>query len=69
MEGEWFEGACTTTVKLASGKYAWRPSFEDIKGKAMSGTVTGQGVSTRASGDWAFDKRLIDNIDCMNTPR
>jgi type IV secretory pathway VirD2 relaxase len=57
MEGERFEGAYTRPISLASGKYAvfenskeftlvpWRPSFEDIKGKNLTGKVAGSTIA------------------------
>jgi hypothetical protein len=62
MDGERFEGAYTRPISLASGKYAvfenskeftlvpWRPSFEDIKGKNLTGKVTGSTIAFELAG-------------------
>jgi type IV secretory pathway VirD2 relaxase len=62
MDGERFDGAYTRPITLASGKYAvfenskeftlvpWRPSFEDIKGKSLTGKVTGSTIAWELAG-------------------
>jgi type IV secretory pathway VirD2 relaxase len=57
MDGERFDGAYTRPITLASGKYAvfenskeftlvpWRPSFEDIRGKSLTGKVNGSTIA------------------------
>jgi type IV secretory pathway VirD2 relaxase len=62
MDGERFEGAYIRPISLASGKYAvfenskeftlvpWRPSFEDIKGKSLTGKVTGSTIAWELAG-------------------
>ncbi len=62
MDGERFEGAYTRSISLASGKYAvfenskeftlvpWRPSFEDIKGKSVTGKVNGSTIAWELAG-------------------
>ena len=62
MDGEWFEGAYTRPFSLASGKYAvfenskeftlvpWRPSFEDIRGKNLTGKVNGSTIAWELAG-------------------
>jgi type IV secretory pathway VirD2 relaxase len=62
MEGERFEGAYTRSISLASGKFAvfenskeftlvpWRPSFEDFRGKNVSGKVSGSGITWELTG-------------------
>lgn len=62
MDGERFEGAYTRCISLASGKYAvfenskeftlvpWRPSFEDTKGKNLTGKVTGSTIAWELAG-------------------
>ncbi len=56
LEGEQISGAFSKTVTLASGKYAvvqkaqeftlvpWRPDMEQMRGKAITGTTTAQGI-------------------------
>jgi type IV secretory pathway VirD2 relaxase len=62
MDGERFEGAYTRSIPLASGKYAvfenskeftlvpWRPIFEDIKGKNLTGKVSGSTIAWELAG-------------------
>jgi Protein of unknown function (DUF3363) len=62
MDGERFEGAYTRPISLASGKYAvfenskeftlvpWRPSFEDIKGRKLTGKVSGSTIAWELAG-------------------
>lgn len=62
MDGERFEGAYTRPITLASGKYAvfenskeftlvpWRPSFEDIRGKSITGKVGGSVIVWELAG-------------------
>jgi hypothetical protein len=62
MDGERFEGAYTYSISLASGKFAvfenskeftlvpWRPSFEDIKGKNLTGKVSGSTIAWELAG-------------------
>jgi Protein of unknown function (DUF3363) len=62
MDGERFEGAYTRSISLASGKYAvfenskdftlvpWRPSFEDFKGKNLTGKVNGSTIAWEPTG-------------------
>jgi Protein of unknown function (DUF3363) len=62
MDGERFEGAYTRPISLASGKFAvfenskeftlvrWRPSFEDIRGKSLTGKVTGSTIDWELAG-------------------
>jgi type IV secretory pathway VirD2 relaxase len=62
MDGERFEGVYTRSVPLASGKYAvfenskeftlvpWRPSFEDVRGKSLTGKVTGSTIAWELAG-------------------
>jgi type IV secretory pathway VirD2 relaxase len=62
MDGERFEGAYTRSISLASSKYAvfenskeftlvpWRPSFEDIKGRKLTGKVTGSTIAWELAG-------------------
>jgi type IV secretory pathway VirD2 relaxase len=62
IDGERFEGAYTRPITLASGKFAvfenskeftlvpWRPSFEDFKGKNLSGKVTGSTIAWEMAG-------------------
>jgi type IV secretory pathway VirD2 relaxase len=62
MDGERFEGTYTRPISLASGKYAvfenskeftlvpWRPSFEDIRGKSLTGKVTGSTIAWELAG-------------------
>jgi type IV secretory pathway VirD2 relaxase len=62
MDGERFEGAYIRPISLASGKYAvfenskeftlvpWRPSFEDIQGKKLTGKVSGSTIAWDLSG-------------------
>jgi type IV secretory pathway VirD2 relaxase len=62
MDGERFEGAYTRPISLASGKYAvfenskeftlvpWRPSFEDTKGKNLTGKVNGSTIAWELAG-------------------
>jgi type IV secretory pathway VirD2 relaxase len=57
MDGERFDGAYTRPITLASGKFAvfenskeftlvpWRPSFEDIRGKEITGKVSGSTIA------------------------
>ena len=62
MNGERFEGSYTRPISLASGKYAvfenskeftlvpWRPSFEDVKGKNLTGKVNGSTIAWELAG-------------------
>ena len=62
MDGERFEGAYTRPITLASGKFAvfenskeftlvpWRPSFEDMRGKTVTGKVTGSTIAWELAG-------------------
>ena len=62
MDGERFEGAYTRSISLASGKFAvfenskeftlvpWRPSFEDIRGKEITGKVNGSAIAWELAG-------------------
>ena len=62
MDGERFEGDYTKPISLASGKYAvfenskeftlvpWRPSFEDVRGKEVTGKVTGSTIAWELAG-------------------
>jgi type IV secretory pathway VirD2 relaxase len=62
MDGERFDGTYTRSIPLASGKYAvfenskeftlvpWRPSFEDIRGKSVTGKVTGSTIAWELHG-------------------
>jgi type IV secretory pathway VirD2 relaxase len=62
MDGERFEGAYTRPITLASGKFAvfenskeftlvpWRPSFEDIRGKSLTGKVSGSTIAWELAG-------------------
>ena len=62
MEGERFERAYTGPITLASGKYAvfenskeftlvpWRPSFEDVRGKNLTGKVNGSTIAWELAG-------------------
>ena len=62
MDGERFEGTYTRPISLASGKYAvfenskeftlvpWRPSFEDIKGKNLTGKFSGSTIAWELAG-------------------
>jgi type IV secretory pathway VirD2 relaxase len=62
MDGERFEGTYTRSIPLASGKYAvfenskeftlvpWRPSFEDFKGRSVTGKVTGATIAWELAG-------------------
>jgi type IV secretory pathway VirD2 relaxase len=62
MDGERFEGTYTRPISLASGKYAvfenskeftlvpWRPSFEDIRGKNLTGKVNGSTIAWELAG-------------------
>jgi hypothetical protein len=57
MDSVRFEGTYTRSIPLASGKFAvfenskeftlvpWRPSFEDFKGKSVTGKVTGSTIA------------------------
>ena len=61
-DGERFEGVYTRPISLASGKYAvfenskeftlvpWRPSFEDIRGKEITGKVNGSAIAWELAG-------------------
>jgi hypothetical protein len=63
MDGERFDGNYSRSIPLASGKYAvfenskeftlvpWRPSFEDFKGKSVTGKVNGSTI------DWELNGR------------
>lgn len=62
MDGQRFEGTYTRPIALASGKYAvfenskeftlvpWRPSFEDIRGKNLTGKVNGSTIVWELAG-------------------
>ena len=62
MDGERFDGTYTRSITLASGKYAvfenskeftlvpWRPSFEDFKGKSLTGKITGSTIAWELAG-------------------
>jgi type IV secretory pathway VirD2 relaxase len=62
MDSERFEGTYTRSIPLASGKYAvfenskeftlvpWRPSFEDFKGRSVTGKVTGSTIAWELAG-------------------
>lgn len=62
MDGERFEGAYIRPISLASGKYAvfenskefalvpWRRSFEDIRGKEITGKVNGSTIAWELAG-------------------
>jgi hypothetical protein len=62
MDGERFEGTYMRSIPLASGKYAvfenskeftlvpWRPSFEDFKGRSVTGKVTGSTIAWELAG-------------------
>ena len=62
MDGDRFEGVYTRPISLATGKYAvfenskeftlvpWRPSFEDIRGKNLTGKVTGSTIAWELAG-------------------
>ena len=62
IDGERFVGAYSGCISIASGKYAifenskeftlvpWRPSFEDIKGKSISGKVSGSTIAWELAG-------------------
>jgi Protein of unknown function (DUF3363) len=62
MDGERFEGAYTRPITLASGKFAvfenskeftlvpWRPGFEDIRGKSLTGKVSGSTIAWELAG-------------------
>jgi type IV secretory pathway VirD2 relaxase len=62
MDGERFEGSYTGSISLASGKYAvfenskeftlvpWRPSFEDVRGKSVTGKVSGSTIAWELAG-------------------
>ena len=62
MDGERFEGTYIRPIALASGKYAvfenskeftlvpWRPSFEDIKGRKLTGKVSGSTIAWELAG-------------------
>ncbi len=62
MDGERFDGIYQRQITLASGKYAvfenskeftlvpWRPSFEDIKGKNLTGKVSGSTIVWELAG-------------------
>ena len=62
MDGERFEGTYSRPISLASGKYAvfenskeftlvpWRPSFEDIRGKEVTGKVNGSTIAWELAG-------------------
>jgi Protein of unknown function (DUF3363) len=62
MDSERFEGAYTRSIRLASGKFAvfenskeftlvpWRPSFEDFKGRSVTGKVTGSTIAWELAG-------------------
>jgi Protein of unknown function (DUF3363) len=61
-DGERFEGSYTRSISLASGKYAvfenskeftlvpWRPSFEDVRGKSVTGKVSGSTIAWELPG-------------------
>jgi type IV secretory pathway VirD2 relaxase len=62
MDGERFDGVYTRPITLASGKFGvfenskeftlvpWRPSFEDIKGRKLTGKVTGSTIAWELAG-------------------
>jgi Protein of unknown function (DUF3363) len=62
MDGERFEGTYTRPISLASEKYAvfennkeftlvpWRPSFEDVRGKNLTGKVDGSTIAWELAG-------------------
>jgi type IV secretory pathway VirD2 relaxase len=62
MDGERFEGSYTRSISLASGKYAvfenskeftlvpWRASFEDVRGKSVTGKVSGSTIAWELAG-------------------
>jgi hypothetical protein len=62
VDGERFEGTYTKPILLASGKYAvfenskeftlvpWRPSFDEFKGKSVTGKVTGSTIAWELAG-------------------
>jgi type IV secretory pathway VirD2 relaxase len=62
MDSERFEGTYTRSIPLASGKFAifenskeftlvpWRPSFEDFKGRSVTGKVTGSTIAWELAG-------------------
>jgi type IV secretory pathway VirD2 relaxase len=62
MDGERFEGTYTRSIPLASGTYAvfenskeftlvpWRPSFEDLKGREVTGKVNGSTIAWELAG-------------------
>ncbi len=62
LDGERFGGVYTRPISLASGKYAvfenskeftlvpWRPSFEDIRGKSVTGKVSGSTIAWELAG-------------------
>jgi type IV secretory pathway VirD2 relaxase len=62
MDGERFEGTYRRSIPLTSGKYAvfenskeftlvpWRPSFEDFKGRSVTGKVTGSTIAWELAG-------------------
>jgi type IV secretory pathway VirD2 relaxase len=62
IDGERFDGTYIRSIPLASGKYAvfenskeftlvpWRPSFEDIRGKSVTGKVNGSTIAWELAG-------------------
>jgi Protein of unknown function (DUF3363) len=62
IDGERFDGTYTRLIPLASGKCAvfenskeftlvpWRPSFEDFKGRSVTGKVTGSTIAWELAG-------------------
>jgi type IV secretory pathway VirD2 relaxase len=62
IDGERFDGTYTRSIPLASGKYVvfenskeftlvpWRPSFEDIRGKSLTGKVSGSTIAWELAG-------------------
>ncbi len=62
MDGERFEGTYIRPISLALGKYAvfenskeftlvpWRPNFEDIRGKSVTGKVNGSTIAWELAG-------------------
>ncbi len=62
VDGQRFEGAYMRSIPLASGKLAvfenskeftlvpWRPSFEDIRGKSVTGKVSGSTIAWELAG-------------------
>jgi Protein of unknown function (DUF3363) len=62
MDGERFEGTYARSIPLASGKYAvfenskeftlvpWRPSFEDFRGKTVTGKANGSTIAWELAG-------------------